>query len=59
MSKKKQPTNSTVIATSVLQPQQVELILDKRSSQTPPVGSGKQSISPDLIARLTDRIKKM
>ena len=59
MSKKKRTFNLDVLTPSSLRLYQTDTTQEKRSNQTEPGVPKKQFFSPELIARLTERIKKL
>ena len=59
MSKKKRTFNLDMVMPSSLQLYQTDTTPEKRSNQTEPSDPKKQFFSPELIARLTERIKKL
>ena len=59
MSKKKRTFNLDVLTPSSLRLYQTDTTQEKRSNQTEQSVPKKQFFSPELIARLTERIKKL
>ena len=59
MSKEKRTFNSDIVMPSSLQMQQSVVTLEKHSDQIEPIVPKKQIFSQELIARITDRIKKI
>jgi hypothetical protein len=59
MSKKKRTFHSDIVTTTSLRLQQTDAVLNKTDDQTYPEAPKKQIFSPELITRLTERIKKL
>lgn len=59
MSKEKRTSNSEIVMQSSIRMQQPVATLEKHSDQNGPGVPKKQIFSQELIARLTDRIKKL
>ena len=59
MSKKKRTFNLNMVTPPSLRLHQTETTLEERSNQTYPSVPKKQFFSPELIARLAERIKRL